>query len=106
MSWWASSRYQTFVGNVTTITAAFLNAVQDAIIDIGSGAKTLRKVHADGVGNQASGAADGQIYAKHGFYAEDGGASPDAVYAETGDIRAATGGIFANLGNLTAIIGN
>jgi len=51
---WRLSRYQDFIANITTITADFLNAVQDAIVDVYNGARTLKKAHVDVTGDQAS----------------------------------------------------
>lgn len=51
---WRLSRYQTFIPNVTTITAAFLNAVQDAIVDIFNGNFSLKNLLIDGTGDVAA----------------------------------------------------
>lgn len=50
---WPSSRIQTFVANVTVITAAFLNQLQDGITDAISGLVTLKAVVVDGFGGSA-----------------------------------------------------
>ncbi len=48
MAWPANARYRNFVDGVTNITADFLHAVQDAIIDVVGGGKTVKRVTADG----------------------------------------------------------
>lgn len=53
MAWPVSARYQDFIAKTTRISAAFLNAIQDAIIGAVGGSKSLKRVTVDGVGNQS-----------------------------------------------------
>lgn len=60
---WPLSRIQTFIANVTTITANFLNTAQDGVIGLyqgtGSGGLTVKSVEADGTGAAAKSVEDG-----------------------------------------------
>ena len=52
---WPLSRYQDFVDNtVPAITAAFLHAVQDAIIKVYNGTQSLKAMVIDGTGGSAT----------------------------------------------------
>lgn len=63
MAWPVNARFQNFVSNTTRIAAAFLHAVQDAIIGVVGGTKSVASVDVDGVGDQAASAGAGNIRA-------------------------------------------
>lgn len=52
MAWPVTARYQSFVASTTRISAAFLNALQDAITPLYAGGKTVKRLVADGTGDQ------------------------------------------------------
>jgi len=51
MAWPVNARFQNFVDGTTNITAAFLHALEDAIIGVVGGGKTVKRVTADGAGD-------------------------------------------------------
>jgi hypothetical protein len=53
MAWPIDARYRSFTANVTTITAASLNAIQDAIYGVVGGSKSVLQLLVDGTGDQS-----------------------------------------------------
>jgi len=68
MAWPINARFLSLTANVTRITAALLNAIQDAIYGIIGGSKSVKSLYADGTGDQASALAPGEIYASAGIF--------------------------------------
>lgn len=62
MAWPIDARFQTFVANVTTITAGFMNEIQDKVYGLIGGSRTVRKLSIDGTGDQANGLGNGTLY--------------------------------------------
>lgn len=80
MAWPINARYQTFVANVTTITAAFLNDIQDRIYHLIGGTRSILKAGIDGVGNQDSSAVPTGTLQIEGKSAE---ATPSLKFSDT-----------------------
>ena len=112
---WPLSRLLTFA-NGTTVTPSFLNdTIQDYIIGIFGGTKSVKSVHADGVGGNTASAAAGEIKATgaatisgnivsvHGNVTSDTGyvSAGTTVTAGTG-VTSTTGDVVATTGKLTA----
>jgi hypothetical protein len=54
MAWPVNARYETLTANISTIKKALLDALQDAIIGIYGGARSIKFLNVDGTGDQAS----------------------------------------------------
>lgn len=72
MAWPVDAKHTTFVANVTTVTAAFLNEIQDRITHIFGGSRTLKKLSVDGAGDVASAAGNGEIRALNDIFSTGG----------------------------------
>lgn len=77
MAWPVNARYQTFIATTTTITAAFMNAVQDAVYRLVGGSRSVAKVLVDGVGDVANAYASGTLVATGGRIIADGDPATD-----------------------------
>lgn len=77
MAWPLTARYQTYVANVTTWTAAAANAIQDAVYKVVGGSRSVTKLDADAVGDQATRAANGEIWATNGITTSNGSLTLD-----------------------------
>lgn len=105
------ARIETLVSNATTIKAATLNGVQDELVDVYDGSKTLKKVTVDGTGD-ADGSATPAGQVKSATLATTGDASvggnlniPNgSLTAKTG-ILCTNGGIGCSVDNLIASTG-
>lgn len=102
MAWPVDAIYQTFVA-WTRIRSAFLNQIQERIVDVIGGRKTLKKLEVDGVGDQAPGAAPGDIVASGTIAA---GADVTAAFDMTagGNVTSTAGDVSAQV-NVTATTG-
>jgi len=90
MAWPVNARYETLVAGVTAVKKTFGDAMQDAIINLYGGDRTVVSLHADGTGDQASAAGAGSIHATNGFV------------TASGNVTAFAGDIGATLGNVSA----
>jgi hypothetical protein len=87
---WRLTAYQSFVSNSTVITAAYENAIQTAITDLFNGNYTVKRLHADGTGDAATGAVAGEV---RGNLVRATGAS--GIIADAGPITATSGTVSA-----------
>jgi hypothetical protein len=92
MAWPVSSRFIDFIANVTAIAHDFLNAVQDAVVNLYGGVRTVVSLRADGVGDQVAGGSPGDIRGVN-------------LIADT-DVQATGGDVRANAGNVRAVAGH
>jgi hypothetical protein len=90
MAWPVTARFLNAVANVSNVSAAFGNAVQDAIINVVGGAHSIKALWVDGVGDVASAVAAGCGR----FLGLSAGSV--ALKVDGGDIQAASG--FFNTG--------
>lgn len=82
MAWWVDALYQTMqTGDI--VSHDLLNAIQQAIVDIGGGGKSLKKLTVDGVGRVATTVADGFASVLKGIVIP-GGADGDTAFDVTG----------------------
>lgn len=61
MAWPISARFESVTALVTTIKAALLNAIQDAIFALYGGTKSVKSLLADGTGDVATAQTSGQV---------------------------------------------
>ena len=116
MAWPVTARYQTFVDATTRIVAAFLHAMQDALIGLYSGTKSVKALAVDGVGNQTVALTAGMLdavaihsqstIAAGGLISSLGSLEAGiGITADTGNITATLGNIVAAAGSMTAQTG-
>jgi len=86
MAWPVNAFYESLVAGVTTVKKTLGDAIQQSIINLYGGTKTLVSLDVDGVGDQAATAAAGTVLA-------------------SGTIRSAAGDLIATAGNIAASLG-
>lgn len=84
MAWPVTSRFQDFVDGTTNVVAAFLHAVQDAIVGVYGGGKTLKSVQVDGTGDAAATASPGDVVASGNVVAGGALSAPQASIGSQG----------------------
>lgn len=97
MAWPINTRYQNFIANTTRISAAFLNDIQDKIYGVIGGGKTLKAVHVDGTGDQASTASAGDVKVSGNVLAPSGNVTA-GLTVTGGTIAAGSGGQTYSIG--------
>lgn len=97
MSWPVTARFLDFIANTTRITAAALNAFQDATIGIYGGTKSIMSLWIDGVGNAASAVANGALRVANGVTIDTVG-----LTVTSGPITASSGTISSTAGKLSS----
>lgn len=73
MAWPVDALYEVIVAGVTTAKKTLADAIQNAIIGVVGGGKSIKKLWVDGVGDVASAVAAGDIKVSGGAYIDTGG---------------------------------